>query len=256
LISACAACQLNGTWFSWPFYSQQCNQKYLMRYPGPVPSNTSVPDWAYLNVTATNDTFNLSAASSLAAGTTPTDSSTSTLLTSSASTLSSTPTASTSTSTTPELTSNSTSDASQTGAIAGGTVGGLVVGLLVALWLHMRHRRSRLVAHTSPQVNERGIMSVRRSLTEPSSYPVLRPLPNESSTLSLHTPQERSDTDDISNSSPIPFAMVDHTPQSELLSGPWGPPGETPQPLGGGEIYGLGGDPTWTNSCVTWVSGE
>ena len=58
----------------------------------------------------------------------------------------------------------------------------------------MRRRRSSLVAHTSPQVNEPGIMSVRRSLTESPSSLVLRSLPTESpiskQPMSLHALQE------------------------------------------------------------------
>ncbi|KAF8332464.1 hypothetical protein F5887DRAFT_47094 [Amanita rubescens] len=93
LLSACALCQ-DGSWFTWPVYSQNCSQTYLMEYPGPIPSNTSVPTWAFLNVTATNDNFDPAKASSLAVAPSPTSSAS----TSSAAT-SSTSTSSTSTST-------------------------------------------------------------------------------------------------------------------------------------------------------------
>ncbi|KAF8339230.1 hypothetical protein F5887DRAFT_475487 [Amanita rubescens] len=98
LMSACAACQ-NGYWPTWPNYSAVCPQIYLM-HPIPV-SNTSVPNWAYVNVTATNNTFNVAAASILAAEDTPTDSVS--LTSTSASTSFTSTSASTSTSTIPAL---------------------------------------------------------------------------------------------------------------------------------------------------------
>ncbi|KAF8332467.1 hypothetical protein F5887DRAFT_47204 [Amanita rubescens] len=54
LLSACALCQ-DGNWLTWPDYSLTCNKTYLMEYPDPIPSNTSIPTWAYLNVTVCMD---------------------------------------------------------------------------------------------------------------------------------------------------------------------------------------------------------
>ncbi|KAF8736919.1 hypothetical protein AX14_013736 [Amanita brunnescens Koide BX004] len=57
LISACAACQ-GERWITWPAYTTNCtSQVYLAVYPAGIPSDTSVPHWAYLDVTATNNTF-------------------------------------------------------------------------------------------------------------------------------------------------------------------------------------------------------
>jgi len=64
LISACAACQ-DGSWIPWTQYIQNCStQVFLTVYPANIPSYTSVPHWAYLNVSASNNSFNLDAASS------------------------------------------------------------------------------------------------------------------------------------------------------------------------------------------------
>jgi len=132
LLSACALCQ-DGSWFTWPIYSQNCSQTYLMEYPGPIPSNTTVPTWAFLNVTATNDNFDPAKASSLAVAPSPT---------SSAST-SSAATSSTSTSSTSTSTSHPTHDRSKVGAIAGGTIGGFVIALLVLILLFYLHKRRK-----------------------------------------------------------------------------------------------------------------
>lgn len=50
LYMACTACQ-NVTIQSWTFWSQYCGQVFVTQYPGAIPLNTSVPHWAYLNVT-------------------------------------------------------------------------------------------------------------------------------------------------------------------------------------------------------------
>ncbi|KAF8339237.1 hypothetical protein F5887DRAFT_475615 [Amanita rubescens] len=145
LISACAICQ-NGTWLTWPNYAQNCNQTYLMQFPDPIPSNTSVPGWAYLNVTATNDAFDPTAAHNLAVG--------------SSSTVSASTSASTSTS---SSSSSPSSHSSKTnvGAIAGGVIGCVVGGALISallFWLHTKHKASRPDSGMSPQISERKIM--------------------------------------------------------------------------------------------------
>ncbi|KAF8736920.1 hypothetical protein AX14_013737 [Amanita brunnescens Koide BX004] len=64
LISACAACQ-DGSWTTWTEYLQNCSSfVYLSVYPKPIPPDTSVPHWAYLNVSASHDLFNIVSASS------------------------------------------------------------------------------------------------------------------------------------------------------------------------------------------------
>jgi len=63
LISACGACQ-DGNWITWQQYLQNCTGPiFLTVYSGKIPPDTSVPHWAYLNVTATNNTFDPSVAS-------------------------------------------------------------------------------------------------------------------------------------------------------------------------------------------------
>ncbi|KAF8339334.1 hypothetical protein F5887DRAFT_981026 [Amanita rubescens] len=124
LISACAFCQ-NGSWIPWANYLELCNQTYLMEYPGPIPSDTSVPSWAYLNLTETGYTFDPAVASYLATASSSSMSSASFNSTSESG----------SSSSTPKSISNSTSGASKTGTIAGGTIGGLVMWLLLGTFL-------------------------------------------------------------------------------------------------------------------------
>jgi len=62
LMCGCAACQ-DRSWITLTEYAQNCTSLvYGTVYPGGVPSDASVPHWAYLNVTATNDTFDVNAA--------------------------------------------------------------------------------------------------------------------------------------------------------------------------------------------------
>ena len=84
----------------------------------------------------------------------------------------------TSTSSTSTLASTSTSTSTShstldVGAIAGGTIGGLVglIVLILLLLLYMRRRRSGLIVITSPQVNEREMISWRHLLTEAPPKP-------------------------------------------------------------------------------------
>ena len=50
LYMACTACQ-NVTTQPWGFWSQFCPEVYVAQYPEPIPANTAVPHWAFLNVT-------------------------------------------------------------------------------------------------------------------------------------------------------------------------------------------------------------
>jgi len=63
LTSACSACR-DGGWNTWSSFATNCSSTYYMEYPESIPSNTTVPGWAYLNVTASNDTFDVAVASS------------------------------------------------------------------------------------------------------------------------------------------------------------------------------------------------
>lgn len=50
LYMACTACQ-NVSTQPWTFWSQYCSAVYVTQYPQPIPLNTSVPHWAYLDYT-------------------------------------------------------------------------------------------------------------------------------------------------------------------------------------------------------------
>jgi hypothetical protein len=50
LYMACTACQ-NLPTHSWSFWVQNCDKIYVCEYPGKIPPNTAVPDWAYVDVT-------------------------------------------------------------------------------------------------------------------------------------------------------------------------------------------------------------
>jgi len=203
LVSACAVCQ-NETWLTWPNYSQNCNQTYLMQFPDPIPSNTSVPRWAYLNVTETNDTFDPNAAHSLAVGS---NSATSTSFTStSASSSSSSP--------------SSHSSKTNAGVIAGGVIGCVFGGTLISallFWLYTKRRASRPDPGTSPQTSEDKLMGPPSS-TGFSTLPSAPPSTNTSAFPSPPLPdspipvqqayqealQKTYDPDDIPTSSTIP----------------------------------------------------
>ncbi|KIM86820.1 hypothetical protein PILCRDRAFT_317299 [Piloderma croceum F 1598] len=60
LMSACAVCQ-NRNIETWSTWDVNCSQVYLMQFPNQVPSATSIPAWAYLDV-VTNDTFSAAVA--------------------------------------------------------------------------------------------------------------------------------------------------------------------------------------------------
>ncbi|KAF8339229.1 hypothetical protein F5887DRAFT_475437 [Amanita rubescens] len=215
LLSACALCQ-DGNWLTWPDYSLTCNKTYLMEYPDPIPSNTSIPTWAYLNVTATNGNFDPAAASSLAVA----------IGSNSSASLTSTSISSTSTSSSIS-TSHPTLDTSKVGAIAGGTIGGFVIALLVLTLLFYRHKRRN---GTPVPLIERPISM--RTMTwgaSPGLY----------------------NSDEIS---PIPPTRIERTSQDEVFSDPWRPPGQSPQPLGTREIHQTGVRSIRTDSGTTWFS--
>ncbi|KAJ3792756.1 hypothetical protein GGU11DRAFT_749636 [Lentinula aff. detonsa] len=53
-LSACGGCQSDGVIFtSWFEYTANCETVYPMVFPQPIPDKTSVPHWAYENVTET-----------------------------------------------------------------------------------------------------------------------------------------------------------------------------------------------------------
>lgn len=60
MISACSLCQTSSS-LDWSSYSINCNNISFSSFPLPIPQQTSVPHYAYLDVKASND-FNLTAA--------------------------------------------------------------------------------------------------------------------------------------------------------------------------------------------------
>ncbi|KAH8116641.1 hypothetical protein DFH11DRAFT_1582038 [Phellopilus nigrolimitatus] len=54
VMCACAACQNASNVDSWSSWNAFCPSVYVMEFPKDIPLETSVPAWAYLNVTATN----------------------------------------------------------------------------------------------------------------------------------------------------------------------------------------------------------
>jgi len=141
LLSGCAACQ-DRNWVQWTVFTQNCSEVFLTVYPNPIPADTSVPHWAYLNVTVNND-FQVAVASS-AVGPESTAPPTATA-----------GGASTSTS------KSSHSSGTNAGAIAGGVVGGVVgLALISALsfFLYKRNNSQR-IAQTSAQTGGREILS-------------------------------------------------------------------------------------------------
>lgn len=49
LYMACTACQGFSTHL-WSFWAQNCDQIYVHEYPGNIPPNTAVPNWAFVDV--------------------------------------------------------------------------------------------------------------------------------------------------------------------------------------------------------------
>ncbi|KAH9939080.1 uncharacterized protein BXZ73DRAFT_99756 [Epithele typhae] len=172
MIQACAACQgLSAFSQPWPTWSMNCTDPYakavIGQYSLKIPPGTSIPSWAYLDIT-TSGIFNATAALALAEQDNPDSSASSAVMTST----STTSTTSTSTSTSSSLSAFNTasSSASMTstdsgpsgapngagdggtkdqqktnvGAIVGGVVGGLAVLALaaaaVAVWVVRRRR--------------------------------------------------------------------------------------------------------------------
>ncbi|KAK2463070.1 hypothetical protein APHAL10511_004725 [Amanita phalloides] len=66
LVSVCAACQGRG-WLYWSNFSRNCSRSWVSSYLGDIPVNTTVPPYAYLNVTIGNK-FDLTAAFRTATG--------------------------------------------------------------------------------------------------------------------------------------------------------------------------------------------
>ncbi|PPQ63071.1 hypothetical protein CVT24_005926 [Panaeolus cyanescens] len=144
MMSACGGCQ-GLSFANWTAWSTNCPESFiqLQRFERTIPSGTTVPNWAFLDVVASNNTFNATAAQ-LNIGLTPTSSF---LPSSSVSDLPPTTTSSplTSSSSPPVQTQVAEKAGHNAGAIAGGVVGGLVgvaAIVLAILWFCTRKRNA------------------------------------------------------------------------------------------------------------------
>jgi len=130
-MAACSVCQ-NMTFIAWSGWSQSCTAVYISSFPGTINSNTSIPGWAYENVTATDDFNPAEALADHSPESTAAPQQQITL---------------TSGITSPTIISSpAASHHSNTGAIAGGVVGGVVALALIglALFFFLRRRASRV----------------------------------------------------------------------------------------------------------------
>jgi len=159
LVNACALCQ-NGTTLSWSIWSTNCSTIYPEKYIGEIPSGTSIPAWAYLDVVSLDrfDPYRAEQAAGL-----PESSATSFR-----------PTGTALSATTPTPTDNPSKKKSNVGPIVGGVVGGLVgLGLIVAFIVTMicviRRRRQR--AHTTPSTYPTGYLNSPQMASTPQYDP-------------------------------------------------------------------------------------
>jgi len=137
MVSACAGCQ-GRNFQNWTTWTLNCLGTSLTKFPLTVSTDVVVPQWAFLNVSASTDTFDPILAEESLSGIGP----------SSSSSLTTTPTFTAtsqgSESTSPAAVNSSPEKHSNTGAIAGGVVGGLVLLAVVGLgllWWYMRKKR-------------------------------------------------------------------------------------------------------------------
>ncbi|PIL35297.1 hypothetical protein GSI_02022 [Ganoderma sinense ZZ0214-1] len=213
VLAACGVCQLGNSNVKaidvWPTYASNCTKKYKIQrkvtgcnYPEPIPDETAIPKWAFLDVIS-NSNFDVDAAESVAAQGLPDV----TTETSSVST-STTPSSRTTASSTPA--SDKFQNISQTGTqmgaalsqqsdknvgvIVGGVIGTLIGLLLVGalvLYIILRHRRQAsresqsLSSSQTPAVRELG------SLETPMYHdPTLKGLGGGASMRGLYDPDD------------------------------------------------------------------
>ncbi|KAI0650088.1 hypothetical protein C8Q79DRAFT_366009 [Trametes meyenii] len=151
MISACATCQGQGNFVpTWSDYNEFCSPVYIQQYPEDIVSGTSVPAWAYIDVT--NGTFDPISAQALAAQDPP--ESTGSVSSPTSGTVLSTSARASATATGAPQSGNDDPDVDSSpspakkstniGAIVGGVVGGVVavVGIALALFFWLRHRRN------------------------------------------------------------------------------------------------------------------
>lgn len=139
LISACALCQ-SDQFLKWSAYNGNCSVPYLGIFPFDIPNGTKIPDWAYQDVSASDQFLPTAAQTVLSL-----PESTHTGQPTSTSSVTASTTSSTSSATSVPATSSGSSSSSNAGAIAGGVVGGVVGLALIAalIFWWMRRRRAQ-----------------------------------------------------------------------------------------------------------------
>ncbi|OBZ76312.1 hypothetical protein A0H81_03608 [Grifola frondosa] len=197
MLSACSLCQ-GAIVGSWTDYSSNCTNSSIVigNYWEDLPVGTTVPAWAYLNVTVQN-TFDVVAAQAFASRDHPDSTATSapqTTTTSGNATITNTPltAASNSTQTATGIAfetspSHNLSKSARSGAIAGGVVGGVVVLSLLGLGLcyfARRRRRTAVTAASNPKHFDDGT-SMAYSLQTESFLPPKIYNPDDPSTYPL-----------------------------------------------------------------------
>ncbi|TFK42438.1 hypothetical protein BDQ12DRAFT_274708 [Crucibulum laeve] len=205
MLSACAACQ-EKNWLRWSTYKINCTTVYTGVFAPGIPPGTSVPAYAYDDVT-TSDGFNATTAlqeSNLPESTALPQATTSVPTTSPNSTAASA--------------SNSKSS-NHAGAIAGGVIGGVVALAVIAgiaFWFIRRHRSSRIApsqayGNVTPMTNaSTGAFAAMPPAklydpSDPSTFPVsTSTFPTTNATIPSHEPQH-------------PFMTPAHTGGSQSL---------------------------------------
>ncbi|KAM5535702.1 hypothetical protein V8D89_010689 [Ganoderma adspersum] len=153
-IAACATCQGQEDYIvPWSTYSQNCSTVYVQKYPATIPAGTSIPAWAYLDITA-NNTFNPSAAQAVASQNAPDSTAPSTASqTAIATSLTAPPSATGSSNgapTTSQSSGSSTKKSSNIGPIVGGVVGGIAALVIIGVVVFFVLRSRRNAAGTQP----------------------------------------------------------------------------------------------------------
>lgn len=183
LVAACSICQ-NATWISWSSWTFNCSA-IAFGYPEDIPSGTAIPNWAYQDVTTT-DNFNVTLAQSV--GDAPESTATKAQTTAngvSAGAVSASLTA------LPTVTpSPFSSKPSDVGAIAGGVVGGIVgLAALAALGIWFFKRGRRTISSPSPLMSQHdlsdGIDSAALKLYDPSDPSTFPPSSSPHSSVSF-----------------------------------------------------------------------
>ncbi|KAF8557316.1 hypothetical protein OG21DRAFT_1482401 [Imleria badia] len=201
-ISACGLCQ-NHTIITWTAWNFNCSTVYPDVFPPGVPDGTSIPQWAFQDVTTSNE-FNVTLAQSVGDNPESTAShpqSTGTAVpTSTGVSASVTPS--------PSVSSTSTSKSkSDTAAIAGGVVGGvvglaLIVGL--AVFFVIKKKRSQI----PPSAQFAGAQPLSSIYTDSTPFAAQAPQmvqprlydPSDPSTFPVSPPPTTISSQDVPNS--------------------------------------------------------